>query len=71
MNEDRWGPDPEYAQYPDHSLHDVPLVVLEAARDVMREAAGLRDVDADLAEPLADAVIMSALPLLRQWLRTQ
>jgi hypothetical protein len=32
VTNDDWKPDPDYAKYPDHDLHDVPLVVLEAGR---------------------------------------
>jgi hypothetical protein len=71
MTEDRWAPDPAYAKYPDHDLHDVPLVVLEAARAYMRQAASWKDVDEEDAEPLADAVIAAALPVVREWLRSQ
>jgi hypothetical protein len=68
MDAQNWSPDPEYAKYPDHDLHDVPLVVLEAARAYMRLAATYNDVDKDLAEPIADSVIAKAMPLIREWL---
>lgn len=71
MVNDDWVADPRYASYPDHGLHDVPLVVLEAGRACMRQAAHLGDVAEDDAEPLADAVIMAALPIVRRWLRSQ
>jgi hypothetical protein len=71
MTDDGWAPDLEYAKYADHDLHDVPLVVLEAARTYMRQAASLGDVAEEDAEPLADAVIAAALPIVRQWLRGQ
>jgi hypothetical protein len=61
-------PDPEYAKYPDHDLHDVPLVVLEAGRAYMRLAASVGDVAEDDAEPLADSVIAAALPVIREWM---
>ncbi|WP_157748178.1 hypothetical protein [Micromonospora echinaurantiaca] len=70
MTEDGWAPDPEYAKHPDHDLHDVPLVVLEAARTYMRQVASLGDVAEDDVKPLADAVIAAATPVVRQWLRS-
>jgi hypothetical protein len=66
---DDWKPDPDYAKYPDHDLHEVPLVVLEAGRAYMRLAASLGDVAQDDAEPLADSVIGAALPLIHEWLQ--
>ena len=60
--------DPDYAAFPGHSLHDVPLEVLQAARRVMDEAARQGDVDPELAQPLADAVVMGCLPAIRSWL---
>ena len=66
MTDDGWAPDPEYAKYPDHDLHDVSLVVLEAERAYIRQAASLGDVAENDAEPLADAVIAAALPVVRQ-----
>ncbi|MET8837999.1 hypothetical protein ABZV78_29375 [Micromonospora sp. NPDC004540] len=71
MTDDGWAPDPEYAKYPDHDLHDVPLIVLEAARTYMRQVGSLGDVAEDDAGPLADAVIAAAMPVVRQWLRSQ
>lgn len=67
---DGWEPDQEYAKFPNHDLHDVPLVVLEAGRAYMRLAASLGDVADDDAQPLADAVIAAALPLMREWMQT-
>lgn len=66
-----WSPDPRYAEYPGHDLHDVPLVVLEAGRACLRLAATYKDVDDDLAEPIADAVIMKVLPVIRDWLSSE
>jgi hypothetical protein len=50
-------PDPDYARYPDHDLHDVPMVVREAGRTCMRLVAGLHDVADDDAQLLADSVM--------------
>lgn len=63
-----WSPDPSYAEYPHHDLREVPLVVLEKARAYMRLAATYNDVDEDLAESIADAVIAEVLPLIREWI---
>jgi hypothetical protein len=68
MSDDRWAPDPDYAMYPTHGLRDVPLVVLEAARDYMRLAADYGDVAEELAQPLGDAVVDAVMPLIREWL---
>lgn len=46
-----------YADFPTHPLCHVPESVLEVARDVMRQAIVWKDVDVDMAEPLADAVV--------------
>ena len=46
----RNAPDELYRDFPDHPLHDVPKVVLDAAREVMREAADWKDVDAEMAD---------------------
>lgn len=48
-----------YDAYPDHPLYGVPQEVLDAAREVMAEAVECHDVSAELADPLADAVVMS------------
>jgi hypothetical protein len=47
-----------------HPLHGIPAEVLQAARGVLTEAVAWKDVDADQAEPLADAVVMALLPWL-------
>lgn len=60
----RNAPDELYRDFPDHPLHDVPKVVLDAAREVMREAADWKDVDAEMADALADSVVVE----LRPWL---
>lgn len=66
MNDNETGPD--YRKYPNHPLHDVPVEVLEAAREVMHEAARWHDVEDDMAQPLADSVVAGALPAIRRWL---
>jgi len=66
---ERWQPDPRYAEYPEHGLHDVPLALLEAGRAAMAEAARYGDVDPELADALADAVVMAVMPAARAWLR--
>jgi hypothetical protein len=50
---------------PDDPVHGVPRTVLEAAREVLRQAAVWRDVDPEYAEPIADAVVMALLPWFR------
>ncbi|GAA3772099.1 hypothetical protein GCM10022379_44500 [Micromonospora maritima] len=62
--EDRNG----YEDHPGHPLHGVPLSVLSPARACLAEAAKYGDVDAHLAEELADAVVMAVLPAMRGWL---
>lgn len=47
-----------------HPLHGVPVEILQVARDVMLEAVVWKDVDAEQAVPLADAVTMALLPWL-------
>lgn len=58
FNPDREHP---YDEYPGHPLYGVPLAVLKAAREVTGEAAIWNDIDADMVEPLADAVVMNLL----------
>jgi hypothetical protein len=50
-----WEPDQEYAKFPDHDLHDVPLVVLEAGRAYMRLTASLGDGSGAVAERASSA----------------
>lgn len=59
----------DYAAYPEHPLHGVPHEVLSAARRVTVDAARWRDLDPDVAEPLADAVVAASLPAIREWLK--
>ena len=49
----------DYAAYPDHPLHGINPEILECARTVLRGAAQWHDVDAEQAEPIADAVVMA------------
>ena len=46
-----------YDDVPDHPLAGVPQAVLDVSRRVLREAAEERDVDPELAEPLADLIV--------------
>lgn len=46
-----------YSEYPDHVLANISQDVLDVAREVMRDAARVHDVEADMAAPLADAVV--------------
>lgn len=55
----------DYSVLPSHPLHRVPAEVLEAARARLREVADYRDVDPELAEPIADSVVAALL----EWLR--
>lgn len=47
-----------YDDWPEHPLFGVPAAVLAVARTVMADAAQTGDVDADMADPLADAVVL-------------
>ncbi len=58
----------DYAAYFEHPLHGVPEELLLAARRVTADAARWRDLDADVAESLADAVLAASLPAIREWL---
>lgn len=60
MTEERFRPD-RYDDHPSHPLHNVDPRVLEVARSVLRSAAQAHDVDAEMAEPIADAVVMALL----------
>lgn len=42
-----------------HPLSGIPQECLDVARQVMRDAAAINDVDKHLADPLADAVVMA------------
>ncbi len=50
-----------------HPLALVPPGVLEAAREVLRDAAANKDVDAEMADSIADAVVLNLLPCVAQW----
>lgn len=47
-----------------HPLRDVDPAVLRAAREAMQGAVVWKDVHPDMAEPIADAIVMSLLPWL-------
>lgn len=49
----------EYDAYPDHPLHGMDPAVLECAREVLDQAAEVHDVDPEMADPIADAVVMA------------
>lgn len=49
----------DYAGFPNHPLRDVPQAILDAARAVMDEVVESKDVSADMARPIADAVVMA------------
>jgi hypothetical protein len=53
-----------------HPLADVPPVVLAAARAVMAGGVLTRDVDPEMADPLADAVVAAVAPFARGWYQT-
>jgi hypothetical protein len=57
----------EFDRYPDHPLKGVDPAVLQIARGVLSDAAAWKDVDVEMAEPIADSVVSA----LRQagWLR--
>ena len=46
-----------YADFPDHPLRDVPQSVLDVARKPVRDAAEYKDVDPEMADSIADAVV--------------
>ncbi len=52
-----------------HPLARVPQHVLDAARAVMASGVETKDVDPEVADPLADAVIAAIVPFVPQWLR--
>lgn len=54
----------EYAPFPNHPLRPVPQVVLDAARSALDGAVEWKDVDPDMAHPIADAVVVALLPWL-------
>lgn len=58
----------DYDAYADHPLSGVPQAVLDAARRVTADAVREKDLDPDVADALADAVVMAVLPPIREWL---
>lgn len=50
-----------YHDYPDHPLASTPIAVLEVARGVMQRAVECGDVDSEVADPLADAVVAALI----------
>lgn len=48
-----------YDDYPDHPLYRVSQDVLDVARRAMNEVAEYKDVDPDMAEPIADSIVMA------------
>ena len=58
-------PHPDYAAYSSHPLHDVDPAVINAARAAMVAAVEANDVSADLADPIADMIVMGIRKYLR------
>lgn len=50
-----------YRHFPDHPLYHVSQGVLDAARRVTREAAVWKDLDAELADAIADSVVAAII----------
>jgi hypothetical protein len=48
-----------YDSFPEHPLCGVSAEVLESARKVLRAAVEDHDVDPEMADPLADAVVLA------------
>jgi hypothetical protein len=57
----------DYTDYPEHPLHKVPQEILDAAREALHDVAIWKDVDRDMATPIADSVVVALIP----WLRTR
>lgn len=56
---------------PGHPLHEVPEVVLWAARNELEQAemwGSLRSDDDCTRDSIADAVVVAVLPELKKWL---
>lgn len=53
-----------YAEWTEHPLKDVPADIFTAARGVLAKAVQWHDVDADVAEAIADAVVIALVPWL-------
>lgn len=46
-----------YDDYPEHVLYGVPQDVLDVARRAMEGPVVWKDVDPDMAEPIADSIV--------------
>jgi hypothetical protein len=46
-----------YTDYPDHPLRDVPQAVLDVARKSVGELVPYKEIDAEMVDPIADAVV--------------
>ncbi len=46
-----------YDDYPDHPLCGVDQEILDCARESIYPAVKTKDVDADMADPIADGVV--------------
>jgi hypothetical protein len=51
-----------YREFPDHPLRNVPDEILAEARKVLQGAVVWKNVDAEAADPIADAVVVALLP---------
>ncbi len=56
---------------PPHPLANVPPRVLAAARQVLAGAAAEHDVDPEMADPIADAVVAVVAPFVQSWARRE
>ncbi len=56
---------------PPHPLAHVPPRVLAAARKVLADAVVEKDVDPEVADPLADAVVAVVAPFVQSWARRE
>lgn len=57
----------DYAQYPEHPLHDIPQEILNAARSVTNAAIIVGDIDPDEANAIADGVVSAVIRKLTDW----
>lgn len=53
-----------YAAFPDHPLVNIDPAVIAAAREVLAGAVMWKDVHPDMADPIADAVVIGLLPFI-------
>ncbi len=60
----------DYDAFPNHPLNGVPDAVLQAARGATADAVRYKDLDPDIPDGLADAVISAAYPQSRRGSRT-